>query len=317
MKNFMEGSSFGMPGMKQPDPLAFNHRVQDEEVPLPAFSDEQVDAAGLLVDPENVPWLRELPPLPPEPMQTAGAPKNIDLIDDEESVTRARQIEIEGKTRPRMESAKVPIGYPYRAGEGQRYMPDLQAGAPNDPSVISAEDWQVAGVSHFQRQPGTFFERPVQVKRGAAGLGSWPSVTLPGGMVISQESTAQNLLAQIKSNEETLRNLSPGAFSVVQTNTAAQRSIMETNYKKVTESPVAEVVASVAWQTAAKYYNDQLAATIKKVQGMQKEAQKAGLVRALPGAVKETLFSKYGIAVVVGGAAVVGLLFWLRSRQKK
>jgi hypothetical protein len=146
-------------------------------------------------------------------------------------------------------------------------------------------------------------------------LGQLPSLGVLGMAVID------NTMLALKTREQTLMTLSPAGYEAAITPYAQLRDKINSDYVAMQADNTKVATLGVQWGGAAATYKSILDRAISATQAARAKprvvTQVREVIREVPAALKQTIFSKYGLAIAVGGAAVLGGLFYLRSRQKK
>jgi len=138
-------------------------------------------------------------------------------------------------------------------------------------------------------------------------------------------SAIENTMMTLRLRESALMSISPAGYEAAIMPYAPLRDKLNLDYEAMKADNTKVNAMGLSWGMSAATYKSVLDRAINAARGAVQAAaprprvvtQIKEVVREVPAAVKQTLFSKYGLVVAIGGAVVLGGLFFLRSRQKK
>jgi hypothetical protein len=262
----------------------------------------------------------------------AGMPKRV-KPEEEDIYEQVSAEEIDDMARPASLSQGNFAGEPYRAGESMIPFGRSLKGKRMDildTSVVGLSPGRMAGQrgnSPAGYDPNYLVDgETISLELSGEGggedfvnLGQLPSIGALGWAGI------ENTMMTLRLRESALMSISPAGYEAAITPYAPLREKINADYEAMKADNTKVVTMGLTWGMSAATYKSVLDRAINAANSAIKAArpkpqvitQIKEVVREMPKAVKETIFSKYGLVIAIGGAAVIGGLLFLRSKQKK
>jgi hypothetical protein len=162
----------------------------------------------------------------------------------------------------------------------------------------------------------------IEVDAGTPEVAAVPGFSLTSLLSTALVAPLAKQWSAILNKEAELQGLSPQTYAAATQPYAAARADMENRMSRMAADPSLVTSLGPTFTATALVYKKSLDSAVTKLKdALAKSAAAAkktpSLLPALPKAVAQTIWSKYGAIVLGVGALVVGGLFVLRARQKK
>lgn len=249
-------------------------------------------------------------------MDTAGGDELFEPVEEDVEEQQAAE-KIDDANRPPMLAEAEKLSYPYKLGEGQWPRARSFKGSRVeifDPSVVPLTSGDVVGFQHAQRVD---FLDPMQAAPGLGGFSGLGQLPTLNEMLLLPLT---NSIAALTQREIALQNQSAPAWDSLLLNYGKVRDEINTAYStfKSSTAPLSILdTATLAGKIAI--YKAALDAAVKASAPPKPRPAPSPViqvVKELPKAVVETVKTPYGIIVLAAGGLALGLLFYLRSKQK-
>jgi len=244
-------------------------------------------------------------------MADGGLPRGTRPVREDKGEQQSA-IVIDKRFRPEMLTDLARVGLPYKTGEGMQRLRrfDEQTVEVMDPSVMELTEEDVVGRAGTDRVD---FFSPMQFM-GMGGLGQLPTAkdTAVNGAMLA--------LANVAQREAQLQQYNPAAYDSFMLTYSAIRASINTTFaalQAATELDLAKSLTITAQIAMYKNALDQAVSQAKPKVVQAKAPTVTQIIREVPKAVKETVFSKYGMYVIGGGALLVGGLVVLNMVMKR
>lgn len=179
-----------------------------------------------------------------------------------------------------------------------------------DPSVVELTEEDVVGRAGTDRVD---FFSPMQFM-GMGGLGQLPTAK------DTAVNAAMLAMATVAQREAQLQQYNPAAYDSFMMTYSNIRASINTTFQALQSAVDLDLAKSLTLTAQIAMYRNALDSAVSqaKPRVVQAQAPKVTqIIREVPAAVKETIFSKYGMYVIGGGALLVGGLVVLNMVMKR
>jgi len=243
-------------------------------------------------------------------LSEAGLPKGTKPIDEDYGEQQS-SVELDARFRPPMQISAAKVGLPYVAGESGPWKRNLSNSPVEilDSSVVPLDNNDIVGRYGIDRVD---FLDPLKFG-GMGDLGQLPTAQA------SAISTAQVALSGLAARESQLQQYSQPAYDSFMTTYATLRNTLNATLAAMQANPSFDMTQSLTLTAQIGLYGNALNTALANAAPKKPKAapKPATMVAALPGAIKETVFSKYGLYVIGGGALLIAGLLVANTMMKR
>ena len=300
----MDESGFGPGGGNIAENEEPNAPIPSEGEPEEGEADEEFSGGGMFGVDDGI----GIPSLP-----DAGLPRGVRLEPEDEGAPQAFE-QIDRMLRPSMLSEQAHVGFPYAGGGATPFERRSVNGRVEilDPSVVELDEEDIVGRYGVDMVD---FMDPSKMS-GLGGFGDFGQLPTAKDSAVAAANVA---LSSVAVREGQLQQYSQNAYDAFMAAYATLRNSVNTTFTALSAAPDFDLGKSMTLSAQITLYRQALDSAISqaKPKPVAKKPRPTTMVRALPAAVKETVFSKYGLYVLGGGALLIGGLLALNMMTKR